>query len=491
MIINGFPTGVKIYTVQASALNAATVTNDPNKLTVSWINPTNKKFVGTMIRYKLGGYPSSPTDGTQAYMGTGTSVTVSGLSGGTKYYFRAFAKAANTSGSKVFYNTDTTGAQAVKETVCTPITLSVTARTTTSLTIAWNASPDQIRTVYITRKAGSYPTAYNDGTILYSSSNTSAGSLVDTGLSGGTTYYYRAFLRNNDGAWNTNTSQQISGATRAAAGQVVITSSQTWVVPNGVSLVDVFLVGGGAGTSYGYDVYPTGTFLGGYAGCGGGYTKTQKNVACTPGSSIPIAVGAGGNGLANRNGPASNPALLGQGNGGKGGTSSVTIGGTTYSAEGGNAPKLGNMGDRKGASGGSGGGGGGQSSTYKNSKGGDGGSDGSAGVAFVYHPGQPYPDSEGGAGQGTTTRAFAEAGNTLYAGGGGGGLAKAGGSGTSGSGGAGGGGRGSLEQEYLGSGGTPNTGGGAGCAGNVNNFTPPNVTNGGSGVVIIRWGEQG
>lgn len=383
MIVNGFPRDVKIYTDQISGLSA--ITNSTSQITLSWVNPTSKKFVGVMIRYKVGSYPSSPTDGTLAYFGTGTSVVVSGLANGVTFYFRAFAKATNTSGSKVYYNTNTDWAQVAK-------------------------------------------------------------------------------------------------ATRAAAGQVVLTSSQTWVVPPGVSVVDIFLVGGGGGTSFGY--ISSNDFLGGFGACGGGYTRTQKNVSCTPGSSVPVVVGAGGSGLANRND-------YGRANGGKGGTSSVTINGITHSAEGGNAPQLGNMGSASGASGGSGGGGGTMGSTGQTITCGSGGADGSGGGNATMHGG--YVFSYGGSGQGSTTRAFAEIEATLYAGGGGGGFAPAGATGSPGGGGAGGGGYGGYFGSYIGSGGTPNTGGGAGCPtllqgpGSMDN---PYVTNGGSGVVIIRWAEQ-
>lgn len=59
-----------------------------------------------------------------------------------------------------------------------------------------------------------------------------------------------------------------------------ITASCNWTVPAGCHKVDVFLVGGGAGGSYG-------------AG-GGGYTKTFYDISVTPGSSIPCVVGSGG-----------------------------------------------------------------------------------------------------------------------------------------------------------------------------------------------------
>lgn len=92
----------------------------------------------------------------------------------------------------------------------------------------------------------------------------------------------------------------------------------------------------------------------------------------------------------------------------------------------------------------------------------------------------------GGAGQGTTTRAFGESNGTLYAGGGGGSWSPSGHTGAVGQGGAGGGGRGRNNDNsgnIDGTNGTPNTGGGSG------GFSGAKVNGqGGSGIVIVRWG---
>jgi hypothetical protein len=581
MIVNGFPRGAKIYTDQVSSLSASAVANTPGSLTISWAQPTSKLYKGVVIVYKIGEYPTSPTDGTAIFVEKGVlSTTLTGLTGGTTYCVRAFAKATNTSGTKVYYNPAPIGAraskatvsnpvtglqagyvantpgslsvvwtapagtyagvrivykqgsyptspsdgtvwyyggatntmitglsggtryyvrafvanadgvwntnesqQATRETCCTPLTLAISTRSSTSITLTYTASPDPVRAVYLVRKAGSWPTAYNDGTILIGSWLTAGGTFVDTGLSPGTAYYYRVFLHNNDGAWTDYWDTQVAtAATSVDAGQVVLTSSQTWAVPGGVRLVDIFLVGGGGGTANG-STNGGGNYFHAYGAPGGGYTKTQKNVSCTPGSSVAVTVGAGGE------------KTPGVATGGTGGTSSVVINGSTYSAAGGNAPTLGNNGDAFGASGGSGGGGGGMSGTNVTFVCGVGGSDGSAGTGATYN-GTPYGGTPsyaaGGAGQGATTRAFSEAGNTLYAGGGGGGYAPAGGTvGGPGAGGAGGGGRGSCMWQSQGVVGTPNTGGGAGSAGQEyqGDYSWRSVK-GGSGVVIIRWAAQ-
>lgn len=61
----------------------------------SWTNPTDAKFKGVRILSKIGGYPTSPTDGNVFYDSNDavpvTSFTKSGFVDGTRYYLRAFA----------------------------------------------------------------------------------------------------------------------------------------------------------------------------------------------------------------------------------------------------------------------------------------------------------------------------------------------------------------------------------------------------------------
>jgi hypothetical protein len=165
------------------------------------------------------------------------------------------------------------------------------------------------------------------------------------------------------------------------AGQATFTSSQTWTVPAGVSKIDIFCVGGGAGSLDGRS-----------GGGGGGYTATLKNASVTPGQQIAVTVGAGGTWVT-------------------GGASSF---GSLLSAAGGGGCRdlvYENIGKSGGGNGGSGGAG---DNSYSGSAAGyDGGKSDTCGLfsSYVY--------DTAGTGQGSTTRAFGEAGNTLYSGGGG------------------------------------------------------------------------
>ena len=212
------------------------------------------------------------------------------------------------------------------------------------------------------------------------------------------------------------------------------------------SIYDFFLVGGGAsGRGGGYVAS---------GGGGGGYTKTIKSNFLGP-CTIPVVIGSGG-----QTGNYSYPQ--------SGGNSSVTINSVTSFAMGGSSTRAAGTPQYWGSDGGSGGAG-----QY-----GIGGSDGSNGTGYNY-----------GTGQGVTTRAFAEAGNTLYAGGG-----SSPNSNYSSAcyieGGAGGGGAGIRNGGYgdaYGGSGTANTGGGGGAAEPFDSDCNGYGGAGGSGVVIIRW----
>ena len=99
-----------------------------------------------------------------------------------------------------------------------------------------------------------------------------------------------------------------------ASGVVSITSTGSFVVPSGVTTVEVELWGGGAGSFASVAPIPSG------GGSGGGYARKRIS-GLTPGQVIPVVVGAGGAAGNTSGGPA-----------GAGGTSSF---GTYVSATGG------------------------------------------------------------------------------------------------------------------------------------------------------------
>lgn len=79
-----------------------TVTGSGVSANLSWTNPTDEGFYQVIVTQKEGSAPTSPTDGEQIYVGTGTSATASGLSPSTTYYWAAFAMDAETRYMKDF-----------------------------------------------------------------------------------------------------------------------------------------------------------------------------------------------------------------------------------------------------------------------------------------------------------------------------------------------------------------------------------------------------
>lgn len=221
------------------------------------------------------------------------------------------------------------------------------------------------------------------------------------------------------------------------------------------TVIDVFMVGGGAA---GYAGNIVGGANRGYGGGGGGYTTTQRMVQVS--GSYNIIVGAGGKYSIGE------PA-----NGGK------TSWGNLFTVEGGKASTK----DVNGGAGGSGGGGG----VISNSDYGAGGSDGGNGENGY------GVDTTGGQGQGATTREFGEANGKLYAGGGGGGRYMSAQSAIVSPGGAGGGGTGAWDcsstLHQVATAGGANTGGGGGGGAHRNgNYAPTRGASGGSGIVCFR-----
>ena len=224
---------------------------------------------------------------------------------------------------------------------------------------------------------------------------------------------------------------------------------------------DLFLVGGGgSGIFGGYGSPEQSAWHTGLGGGGSGYTETFIGEKVDRVINVECVVGAGG---------AVNTTANNQANLGSSTYLKFSTGSMKEAEGGGNYNSSPYIQSENGQNGGSGGGAGmGDGST-----GGVGGSDGSNGGNSPYGP-------TGGIGQGTTTKAFGEDSQTLYAGGGGGpGL-------QGGSGGGGRGAKGSQSGNTSATSGTPNTGSGGG-AGYKNARYNLSAGAGGSGLIIIRW----
>lgn len=337
-------------------------------------------------------------------------------------------------------------------TVNSILSFSAAAYSTNQILLQWRnpyaASGKPFSGVFINYSTSGYPGQLG-GTRIYTGvgNNSAPGSIsqvIVTLPTPGVTYYFSVCAYASCSSGDLWGAVFNASAATTARGQQIFTSSGTFTIPSNVRSIDVFCVGGGGGGGGGYYRYDSP----GGGGGGGGYTATKKSVSVNPGDTYAITIGAGG--------------VRGWGDDGEAG--GLTSFGTLCSAPGGLGGRY--YGSCRGGKGGSGGGCGDLGP-------GAGGSNGGTG-------GGAYP----GTGQGTSTRAFGEVNNTLYAGGGGGG----GGASYYGAAGAGGGGRGGGGPVGAALNGTANTGGGGGggMGHSKSDYRPGGY--GGSGICIIRWG---
>lgn len=248
-----------------------------------------------------------------------------------------------------------------------------------------------------------------------------------------------------------------------ASGETEITASGSYTLAPDVTSIDVCVIGGGGAGAYLMNTRDYQAASGG----AGGQLKNRFNIDTTLNKNLNIVIGAGATTHHYEDGVV------------KGGTSSVTIGGITVQALGGSSG-LGTAGWRGvgGASGGSGSG-----AIYTTAVGYAGSNGGSGGSAGSYTR---------GSGQGSSTRKFGEAGNTLYCGAGGG-ASQYGGDYTYKSGGSGGGGSGRAYYKtsaIYGYDGTAYGAGGGAVVSAISKYIDPTsstIGRGYQGAVFVRW----
>lgn len=344
-------------------------------------------------------------------------------------------------------------------TVSTVLSFSLASTAYNSITFSWkNPASGGFAGVVIVGKTGSYPSSPTDGTTYYiglgnNSSASGTSSTTLTSFSGSTTYYFRcwSYVLINNVKWYSDTYKQATITTAAQKGQKIFTASGTFTVPTGVNSIDIFCVGGGGGGV-------SDTVVG--SGGGGGYTATKLKQDVTPGTSYTVTIGAGGYAETSQyGGSTSFDSIL------------TAFGGYTAGHD-----EDGYTSSARGGCGGSGGNSGSRTSGYAAS----GGSDGSDEI-------RKSGNTIYGKGQGTTTKAFAESSNTLYAGGGGAYYYSDYAVGTPGGDGGGGGGYGYDVYVSYAHAGTANTGGGGGGGSTKSSDKGPSGS-GGSGICIVRWG---
>lgn len=98
---------------QINSLSSTVGSLISGQIKLDWVNPTDTKLKGVRIMYKIGSYPTSPTDGSVFYDSNDAipvnTLTKTGFIDGATYYFRAFAWTYENA-TRV-YTSDTIGAQ--------------------------------------------------------------------------------------------------------------------------------------------------------------------------------------------------------------------------------------------------------------------------------------------------------------------------------------------------------------------------------------------
>ncbi len=163
-----------------------------SSVSLTWTNPADTDLDGVVIRRAIGAAPpSSPTAGTFVEDTLGSSLTDTGLESATQYSYAAFAydEVLNYSAAATISVTTTS----TDPTPPGPVTgLSVTAKTSVTVSLSWaNPSDSDLTGVMIRRAAGgTAPTSPTSGTLVADKAGTTH---TDTGLAPNTQYSYAVF----------------------------------------------------------------------------------------------------------------------------------------------------------------------------------------------------------------------------------------------------------------------------------------------------------
>lgn len=213
------------------------------------------------------------------YVNNVLSYSITGLTGGTNYYYRVKAK----NGSGIGDNSLTITTITIPH---EPISTTATALTNNSLNANWNSSTGA------TGYKLDVSTDFNFGTFVGIYDNLDVGDVIFssvTGLSSGTTYYYR--IRAYNGSGVSNNSETITSLTISAAPVSAVASSitKTSFVANWNSSVGAIAYYLDISTTSGFN---PGTFVDGYENLNVGNVLTYSVSALTRGTTYYYRVRA-------------------------------------------------------------------------------------------------------------------------------------------------------------------------------------------------------
>lgn len=203
-----YPYNVSLFS--ASALD--------DSITLTWTDPADSAWTGTMIRRKAEGYPTSETDGVLVVNSTTQNQYASvgfvddDLADGTTYYYQAFPYSDDGYCNNEENRVSATPTYIYPSALTAFSITSGNAQATLNFTLPANASG--VKMVY---KTGSYPTSQTDGTVIADASSGGTISSYTVGsLVNATTYYFRAFPFNSYGRYNSATTGNQASVTPQA-----------------------------------------------------------------------------------------------------------------------------------------------------------------------------------------------------------------------------------------------------------------------------------
>lgn len=182
------------------------------EILLTWTNSTEPSFLSNEIYMSTNDISNYTRDYCIAnaillYDGTDETYTHTGVSIGTRYYYKVFSKydiidIKYSGGISVnLLCENTTPPSAVTNLSATASDQSITLKWTDSVETDWSGT-------MVRRKIGSYPTSITDGDLVVNSTSKnqySSTGYVDSGLNNGTAYYYKLFPYNSGGYYNITT----------------------------------------------------------------------------------------------------------------------------------------------------------------------------------------------------------------------------------------------------------------------------------------------
>jgi len=247
--------GASCTTPSSQATNITFANVGATQMDVSWTSGNGSKRI---VKMNTTNSFTAPTDGTDptanslysgsgqqvVYNNSGNSLTVTGLSASTTYYYRVYEYNCTGTSTKFYTVTATNNpnSQATTASCSAPTTqasnISFSAMAANQMDVSWSSGNGSKRIVKMnTTNSFTAPTDGTDPTAnsLYSGSgeqvvyNNSGNSLTVTGLSASTTYYYRVYEYNCTGAstkfytvsaTNNPNSQATTASTSLGAGAI-------------------------------------------------------------------------------------------------------------------------------------------------------------------------------------------------------------------------------------------------------------------------------